>query len=259
MEDFTNATQAFFNDEKFSDLTIVCGTSGKQFKAHRILASSHSKWFARCCSGSFAESQSRRIELKDDQPEALERMIQYFYKFDYDEVPGLVGSKLELHAWMVVISDKYEIPSFQKVASKRFMQEIKNNIDNPHLLIAAATIIYENLPYQFSSPSNGGFEDSRLHIALADAWIARGCDHNKNEHFEELTRALAQKAPAFAAHIQARVFYTMFARPVLAECLNCDHKFDLYVAYPTQAHKICPQCNVPEVIFYRKCIYICED
>ena len=71
---FKIAASAFHNDEKFSDFTVICGTTGREYKVHRFLVSSQSKWFDRCCSRDFAEAREGKTTLKDDRPEALERM-----------------------------------------------------------------------------------------------------------------------------------------------------------------------------------------
>ena len=71
---FKNGASALHNDEKFSDFTVVCGTTGREYKVHRFLVSSHSKWFDRCCSGQMSEGKERRATLEEDHPEALERM-----------------------------------------------------------------------------------------------------------------------------------------------------------------------------------------
>lgn len=85
MKHFKAASAGFLNDEKFSDFSVVCGASGREYKVHRLLVSSQSVWFNKCCSGDFAEGQKQRVVLQEDHPLALERMyelelilLQYF-------------------------------------------------------------------------------------------------------------------------------------------------------------------------------------
>lgn len=50
----------------------------------RIIICAKSRYFKRACSGAFAEASKQNIELKEDPPEAVECMIQYFYEGNYD-------------------------------------------------------------------------------------------------------------------------------------------------------------------------------
>lgn len=72
METFAETAPAYLRDAQFSDFTIVCGA--KEYKVHRVIISSHSKYFARCCSGDFQEAMTHRVELQEDDPAAIARM-----------------------------------------------------------------------------------------------------------------------------------------------------------------------------------------
>lgn len=54
VENFRKAASGYLNDDRFSDLIIIC--KGKEFKVHRCFVCAHSKWFERCCSGEFLVS-----------------------------------------------------------------------------------------------------------------------------------------------------------------------------------------------------------
>lgn len=129
MEGFQKAAEGYLNDDRFSDFTITC--AGKDFKVHRCFICAHSKWFERCCSGMFQEPGSRSVELKDDLLAAVERMIHFFYAFDYnDDMPAAEpmpgpkdaepATKLQMDAHMYAIAEKYEIPALKELAFQKF-------------------------------------------------------------------------------------------------------------------------------------------
>ncbi|RGP63998.1 hypothetical protein FLONG3_9697 [Fusarium longipes] len=60
------ALSTLLNSEKFSDMTIICGD--RQFKAHRAV-----------------ESNSRSIELPKDDPDVLERFLEFLYTGTYSD------------------------------------------------------------------------------------------------------------------------------------------------------------------------------
>ncbi|KAF2104551.1 hypothetical protein NA57DRAFT_51371 [Rhizodiscina lignyota] len=70
---------------KYSDLTIKCGA--RKFAVHRALICSRSGFFDGACSNAFREAQSGIIDLSEDDEEAVEHMVNYFYHLDYLSPP----------------------------------------------------------------------------------------------------------------------------------------------------------------------------
>ncbi|KAF2183554.1 hypothetical protein K469DRAFT_582595 [Zopfia rhizophila CBS 207.26] len=70
---------------KYSDLTIVCGM--KRYSVHRAIICSRSEFFDGACRNPFKESESGVIDLTEDDPEAVEYMVNYFYHLDYLSKP----------------------------------------------------------------------------------------------------------------------------------------------------------------------------
>lgn len=68
---------------KYSDLTILC--QGRRFLVHRAILCPSSPFFDAVCNGAFKEASSRIIELEEDDPDTLERMISFVYTNDYQE------------------------------------------------------------------------------------------------------------------------------------------------------------------------------
>ncbi|KAL8700684.1 MAG: hypothetical protein Q9201_005313 [Fulgogasparrea decipioides] len=80
---------ALFESGKYSDLTIT--NHERVYHVHRNVLCVASKFFAAICDGAFKltaqqEAQSGKIDLSEDDPQALERMLVYLYTADYDDV-----------------------------------------------------------------------------------------------------------------------------------------------------------------------------
>jgi hypothetical protein len=74
---------SYFKDGKFSDFTFLC--DGKEYHVHRCFIAPQSRYFERAFTGMFREGAERKIELKEDQAGMVERMVHFFYNFDYDD------------------------------------------------------------------------------------------------------------------------------------------------------------------------------
>ncbi|KAL1310724.1 hypothetical protein AAFC00_000979 [Neodothiora populina] len=68
---------------KYSDLTVRCHS--RQWAVHRAILCSRSSFFDGACSNQFLEAKTGVIELDEDDEEAVEHMIHYFYHLDYLE------------------------------------------------------------------------------------------------------------------------------------------------------------------------------
>ncbi|KAL8734282.1 MAG: hypothetical protein Q9181_003249 [Wetmoreana brouardii] len=73
-----------FESGKYSDLSIIC--RDREFRVHRHILCTASKFFAAACDGNFKEARDSRIDLSEDDPDALERMLKYLYTADYDDM-----------------------------------------------------------------------------------------------------------------------------------------------------------------------------
>ncbi|KAF9700927.1 hypothetical protein EKO04_000986 [Ascochyta lentis] len=80
-----SALASLFECGKYSDLTIVCGS--KRYPVHRALLATRSTFFEGACRGGFQESSTGVIDLTEDDAEAVEHMVHYFYHLDYLNKP----------------------------------------------------------------------------------------------------------------------------------------------------------------------------
>ncbi|KAF5723308.1 hypothetical protein FMUND_1942 [Fusarium mundagurra] len=77
------ALSTLLHSEKFSDMTIICGEH--QFKTHRAVVCTQSPFFDKAMSGNFMESKSRSIELPEDDPDVVERFLEFLYTGTYTD------------------------------------------------------------------------------------------------------------------------------------------------------------------------------
>ncbi|KAF5572219.1 hypothetical protein FPANT_13258 [Fusarium pseudoanthophilum] len=77
------ALATLIHSEKFSDMTIICGE--RQFKTHRAVVCTQSPFFDKALSGDYVESTSRSIELPEDDPDVVERFLEFLYTGTYTD------------------------------------------------------------------------------------------------------------------------------------------------------------------------------
>jgi hypothetical protein len=80
-----SALASLFENGKYSDLTLVCGI--KRYQVHRAVVCPRSEFFEGAVRHPFRESETGVIDLTEDDPEAVEHMVNYFYHLDYLSKP----------------------------------------------------------------------------------------------------------------------------------------------------------------------------
>lgn len=76
-----SALATLLEQGRYSDLTIKCGP--RRYAVHRAIICSRSGFFDGAVSHPFRESITGEIDLSEDEPEAVEHMVNYFYHLDY--------------------------------------------------------------------------------------------------------------------------------------------------------------------------------
>ncbi|KAK1994716.1 POZ domain-containing protein [Colletotrichum falcatum] len=77
------ALSGLFLSNKYADMTITC--NGSTFKAHRAIVCSQSSFFDKAFSAPFMEAASGTIDLPEDDPTILRRLLEFLYTGNYDD------------------------------------------------------------------------------------------------------------------------------------------------------------------------------
>ncbi|KAJ6117891.1 BTB/POZ domain protein [Penicillium sp. IBT 18751x] len=105
-----------------SDITISCGAYNH--RVHRVIISAQSEVLAAMCNPNFLEGQTGKINLPDDDPEAINIMVQYLYGQSYkDTRPNLDDygeSRALLNLNVYASADKYNIHSLAECTKEEF-------------------------------------------------------------------------------------------------------------------------------------------
>ena len=114
-----------YNSDVFSDITITF--SGRQVKCHRLIICSASEYFnALCGQNSPWKESNGTIELKDDEPVAVEAMLRWIYGFTYWQIETILKRKGEIafHMNAFVTAQKYMLNSLRQSAYSYLQGEI---------------------------------------------------------------------------------------------------------------------------------------
>jgi len=128
---------------RYSDLTIKCGES--VFKVHRNIICLRSKPLAAAVDGNFKEGVTKVIELEEEEPPIVERMVQFMYNRDYSDVDGsdATNGRLLTNTKIYIIADKFHISGL-KLAAKEKYQEAGIAEWNHPSFSESLKLMYEN-------------------------------------------------------------------------------------------------------------------
>lgn len=132
------------------------------------------------------------MELKEDFAEVVEKTIQFFYLFDYDDVtpnhgPRPTGQrwrpiyKLEMHALVYAMADKYDVPNLKALALEKF--RVFKDVFNADAMIGAVWTL-EN---QVQLPDG----EQELHKAILEMWFVGGKELVNNIGEDRLKECMA--------------------------------------------------------------------
>ncbi|KAL8878743.1 MAG: hypothetical protein Q9198_003517 [Flavoplaca austrocitrina] len=158
-ETFLQGLLKFEKSGDFTVFTIACGD--REWKVHRVVICSHSKYFWKTCQSGFKEGETGAIVLKEENPAVIAKLVNYFYKFDYDDsdvkdahsdkdnreqppAQDCKPSKLEFNALMYFAGDKYDIGGLKILAKAKFSAALVQGWDQEDHFPEAIRLVYEN-------------------------------------------------------------------------------------------------------------------
>jgi len=157
-----NFYSSLYNSEIF---IIKVGADERQLSVHESVLL-QSPVLRRICRGGFLESSTKRIELKDDDPEIFSKVITYLYRGDFEPLfpfasvamdggswvdstlwPGMSLSQRDAHAMesalVYTVAEKYQLERLKTTA----VQKLKNlqPVSSRTFLILSLEV-YSNVP-----------------------------------------------------------------------------------------------------------------
>jgi speckle-type POZ protein len=107
---------------------------------HRLIVCGRSEFFKNCVDGPFREGEKGVVSLEEDDPDAVEAMIQYLYTGDYNGATSkcrlllhakVGGIRCDVHVWLPLtmnqvysIAHKYMMQDLQQTSYDQFQSAI---------------------------------------------------------------------------------------------------------------------------------------
>ena len=125
-ESMTESLRDLFESSRYSDLAVRCGA--KEFRLHRAIVCTRSKFFATACNGQYSESRNGIITLREDDLPTVYRMFVYLYMLDYDD-SGLDVDAASIEPYNLNTSREYETAEAGlSTEQKRARNQLINNV-----------------------------------------------------------------------------------------------------------------------------------
>jgi hypothetical protein len=152
------------------------------------------------------------VELPEDNPLVIAKMIEYLYISKYESVGVGEGtekealSELRLHAELYAVADKYGLPSLADHAKSRFIATIHDSWD-PYGFLESINAIYTLTP-----GSNRG---------LRDVAVARTRLQGKKDFPEGRAHALMKRICLQVPEYAFDIVDSFMQKPILGRCRDC--------------------------------------
>ena len=169
----------------------------------------------------FKEGAECKIELKEDLTSMVDRMVYYFYNFDYysgidsaNPIEAKPWPALSVHIQMYSIADKYDVPGLRTLALEKF----KAFTSGPNVTCGILTNATHANKLQLPESS-----DTALRDLLVDAWLLSGFAREFIIQQPKSFATLTTSAPWLSLGLHARALPSLrFSHDVKqASCDKC--------------------------------------
>lgn len=142
----TTYAEQLFLTSLFSDCTVR--SKDRVWHLHRCILSPRCEFFWNCFQGSFEEASTATVEMNDDEPETVERMLKWIYLLRY---PKLVNMQ---SAWtqdldLYLMADKYGLTALMEETRKALLDMANQCALQPELLNKSVECLVEALEMLF--------------------------------------------------------------------------------------------------------------
>ena len=94
--------------------------------------------------GYLQEGKQGEITLEEDDPDIVDRMIEFLYRLDYDDQPS--SECLTINALVYAMAEKYAILSLKELAKKKMGEAMKKRDWGLETLVAALSVVWSTTP-----------------------------------------------------------------------------------------------------------------
>ncbi|CAK1360790.1 unnamed protein product [Cercospora beticola] len=111
------STSDLYDNPAYSDITI--SFSGRSVHCHKLILCTKSEYFRMLCGSesAFSESSRKVIELKEDDPDAVEHVLRYLYSGNHHTDQD---SNWKLQLQIANAAQKYLVTDLAKAATEKF-------------------------------------------------------------------------------------------------------------------------------------------
>ncbi|EPS42122.1 hypothetical protein H072_3838 [Dactylellina haptotyla CBS 200.50] len=118
-----NGFPKLLNNPAFSDLTLHVGNPPKEYRVHRNILCERSSYFTAVCNGNFQESQTREINLPEQNPQVFEILLKYLYTGHFDDK----DSPLEIIDTLLEAADYFDIENFKELVVQKVWKKLHDD------------------------------------------------------------------------------------------------------------------------------------
>ncbi|KAK4894438.1 hypothetical protein LTR27_007324 [Elasticomyces elasticus] len=225
---------------KHTDLKIKLGD--RVWHVHKSLVCARSDSFAKACEGDFKEAGDGAVEIHDDDPTVIDKMIHFIYKTEYDDADTEVAPVL-LNVRIVAAVEKYFVKFLAHLAISKFNYYVEDAWETEAFADAIAEA------YTTTHDSDRELRDTLLKVVVKHADDLFDQQQTEYAHFQEM----GAKTPSFSMEVATRLVRSMEEGRTMKTyfCPDGDgtEKFRSAMKEDQEITWICPACSYYEGTF----------